>query len=570
MVGDTIFSPSYISLFTDLPANQWVYFHQICFAFMAQQHGYCFNSSKMTAAKRLTLTLAAAPSILASMHDRFAGLYQQSSNYYQKYLEISPTVDQLISDCLDSSNDPCCPLTPKQLVNEASRIHQHILSFSQKNDFENSFSLPPFFTLIPVDTPHLTTQTSKIEDGELSNSSPSTTVKTNPKEIVKRVDLEEDDGDYNPATLLMESIKTAERYQGGMKRVDGSDELGSHADALEELDINEVVRSSHQVKSIFQADIAYEVIVQDEDGQLEKSKNSFIYNEWNFRKKSYLKNWCVVSEICPAEVESSEICPADFIKQVRESHGKHIKELRHRIEQIALSRQWRNRQYDGEEIDLDAVIDAITSIRSGHSPSEKLYQRRHKSLKDISMLILLDASLSSDSWVEGRRVMDIAKETVAILAEVLDGMFEEVAIMAFNGKTRRECQYHIIKEFNHSWNSSLPRLIGIAPDGYTRIGAALRHSLNKIEHINTNKRVIVLLSDGKPTDYDTYEGKYGIHDVRQVVREAKQKNIDVFSLAIDQDAKYYFPQMFGKNNYKILNHPQQLPDHFISLLSTLL
>ena len=161
-------------------------------------------------------------------------------------------------------------------------------------------------------------------------------------------------------------------------------------------------------------------------------------------------------------------------------------------------------------------------------------------------------------------------KTIAILGEVLDGLFENVAIMAFNGKTRRQCHYHIVKEFDHPWKSSLPRLMGVVPDGYTRIGAALRHSLTKIKMVNSHQRVIVLLSDGKPTDYDTYEGKYGIQDVRQVVREAKQNNVDIFSLAIDQDAKYYFPQMFGKNNYRILNHPQQLPDHFISLLSRLL
>ncbi|MDB9786534.1 VWA domain-containing protein, partial [Bacteriovoracaceae bacterium] len=114
------------------------------------------------------------------------------------------------------------------------------------------------------------------------------------------------------------------------------------------------------------------------------------------------------------------------------------------------------------------------------------------------------------------------------------------------------------------------RITNIVPTGYTRIGVSLRHSIHLLDKTKVKNKVIILLSDGKPTDYDAYEGKYGIADVRQCVREASAENVKIISLAIDKDAKFYFPQLFGTQNYQIISRANELPTQLIKLFSKLL
>ena len=76
---------------------------------------------------------------------------------------------------------------------------------------------------------------------------------------------------------------------------------------------------------------------------------------------------------------------------------------------------------------------------------------------------------------------------------------------------------------------------------------------------------MILLSDGKPNDYDKYEGKHGINDTKQALRELKQNNINSFAMAIEAEARYYLPQMFGQNHYRILSEPNELLPTLIAL-----
>ncbi|MCB0342929.1 MAG: VWA domain-containing protein [Pseudobdellovibrionaceae bacterium] len=569
LVGDTMFCTPSISTSQETSENILAYLHQVCFSIVARDLGHSLDYKSTTPGSRLESTLEALPEIFAAMRDLYPMLVENSRPLYQAYLdteqakssadrEADKYLQCFFADHIQgkSTNTTAIQLNPEPLVDSIGPV--------------KGFVLPPFLALLPIQN---VIQFHRDDRSELPvnqrNSEKKTVLQCQPKEIIKRVDLKENENS-NPVSLLMEGVQTADIFSGGLKRVDGSDEMEEHGESLEDLNIQEVVRSNHETNSIFKADIAYEVeSLDDETFQAsDNAANQFIYEEWNFKKRKYLSNFCKLTDQRPPLIEDKSAYESQYHDIVK-AHQKQIRNLRHQVEQIFHSRRWKNRQRQGEEIDMDSFIDGLSSLKAGQSSDERFYLSKSRRARDVSALILLDASLSSDSWVDGRRVLDITKEAVVVLHEALEGVFEKISVTAFNSRTRNNCNYFTIKDFSQTWKSSLPYLMALQPSDYTRIGVAIRHSIEKMQRVSSQRKVIILLSDGKPTDYDAYEGKYGIHDVKQALDEAKQKEIDVFSLAIDQEAKYYFPQMFGKNNFRVINHANELADEFVSLCTRL-
>ncbi|MBT4790061.1 MAG: VWA domain-containing protein, partial [Halobacteriovoraceae bacterium] len=333
------------------------------------------------------------------------------------------------------------------------------------------------------------------------------------------------------------------------------------------LNIKEITRSSTQAQSIFKADISIKLDYSDEDEEgVDKAASQFYYDEWNLQTNRYKKSWCTVNQkTIPMPLDKTEFIKyhADIINK----HRSEIVELRRLFNNALYDRRPKKRQIDGGDIDIDALINAHADIKSGHTPSNKLYISKTHTPADLAVCLLLDSSLSADSYVSGRKIVDIAKESIIVIQEVIDGLFENLMIATFFSNTRKNSSYNIIKGFDENWKVVQSRLENMVPTGYTRIGTSLRHSIHELGLTKVKNKVIILISDGKPTDYDAYEGKYGIADVRQCVREAKTQNIDILSLAIDKDAKFYFPQLFGVQNYQIISGANELPTQMIKLLS---
>ncbi len=124
-----------------------------------------------------------------------------------------------------------------------------------------------------------------------------------------------------------------------------------------------------------------------------------------------------------------------------------------------------------------------------------------------------------------------------------------------------------LKAFDESWKAGRYRVGAIEPHGYTRIGASIRHAGALLEKQPSGNKWIILISDGKPNDYDTYEGKYGVKDVKQSLRELHARNINTFALAVEAQARYYLPQMFGQNHYQILTNTNELLTALVKLFT---
>ena len=177
------------------------------------------------------------------------------------------------------------------------------------------------------------------------------------------------------------------------------------------------------------------------------------------------------------------------------------------------------------------------------------------------MVVLLDTSFSTDAWIAGRRILDVEIEALIVLAAALEGYVEEEVLVAtFHSQTRNSVRFGVLKQFEQSWREARELAPSLAPQGYTRIGAAVRHATALLQASDARHKLLLLVSDGKPTDFDRYEGNYGVEDIAHAVREAAASSIQTFGLAIEQEAKLYLARMLGAGRYRILPSTEGLPD----------
>jgi nitric oxide reductase activation protein len=377
------------------------------------------------------------------------------------------------------------------------------------------------------------------------------------REGVRKITLDDAPLEDNPMTHSFEKVHTVEEYSGGRKNVDGSDELSAHGDALDEIEMREVVRSRERAHSLYRAEVTFDDDQAGVDVADPALEGGIAYDEWDERARRYRKEHCrvfVSHAARPLDLARS----LGAVRAIVHKNARQVRDLESRFERIERARRERGRQPDGTDIDLDAMVERHGALAAGHTGEDKLYVARRPHVQDLAVLILLDASLSSDAWVEGRRVLDVAKESVIVLGEALSRLSVQASVAAFFSNTRRDCRFVVVKSFDAEWHPATARLATVAPTAYTRIGPALRHGAHLLEATQARRKLLLMIGDGKPTDFDRYEGRYGIGDVRQAVREAEQRGIHTFALAIDGTARRQLPQMFGPKGFEVLARPDDL------------
>ncbi len=355
-----------------------------------------------------------------------------------------------------------------------------------------------------------------------------------------------------------EKVETAEEFGGNFRDFDGDDDLEDHSNALDELNMKYTVRVDDTVHSVYQADFIENTTVS-ESADFDSSGVHICYDEWDYSKRIYKENFC---KVYPKTLLKSNV---SYYKKTLLKNNSTLIGLRKMLTTVNNKYQFQRRQTQGEEFDIDAITDLFVDVHSKHTPSEKIYLSKRKKIKDLSILLLLDISLSSDSFAAGNRVIDVEKEVSILFGELLNEFNIDFSINCFYSKTRNHSTYMTIKGFDEDWNKTKFKVGAVEPSGYTRIGAALRHSGALLDKRETKNKWVILISDGKPNDYDKYEGKYGVNDVKQALRELNERQRNSYALAIEASAKYYLPQMFGQNHYQILTTPVELLKSLVQL-----
>lgn len=385
-----------------------------------------------------------------------------------------------------------------------------------------------------------------------------TTLKAKAIEEVISIEVDKKQQEDYVLTHNFEKVDTAEEFDGVWRDFDGDDDLKAHENALDELNMKFTVRVDDTTHSVYQADFIENTTISESAERDEKGYH-LSYDEWDYSKNIYKDNYC---KIYPVTQLKTDI---PYYQKTVAQHATTLIGLRKMLANINNKMQQQRRQIQGDEFDTDAITDLFVDVHSQHTPSDKLYISKRKKEKDLSILVLLDMSLSSDGYADGNRIIDVEKQVSILFGEILNEYNVDFSISGFYSKTRNYATFLTLKEFEDDWNRAKNVIGAIEPNGYTRIGVALRHAGALLQKRPTKNKWVVLISDGKPNDYDKYEGKYGIQDVKQALRELHEKQVNAYALAIEAQAKYYLPQMFGQNHYQILTKPTELLQSLVKL-----
>jgi len=288
----------------------------------------------------------------------------------------------------------------------------------------------------------------------------------------------------------------------------------------------------------------------------EESQNSyenhdyeFSYNEWDHARKKYRKDWCKLNEKTIDGIDN------DFIKETLNKHRGLLKNLNRTFEALRQDEKRLKKQNYGDDIDLDAFIDAYIDLKRGREIDEKLFTKLNKIERNVAVMFMIDMSGSTSGWIN-----KMEKESLILLCESLEILGDTYGIYGFSGKTRSRCEVYKIKDFNEKYDKSVKsRICNIQAMDYTRMGASIRHLTMLLKNVEAKTKLLITLSDGKPDDVDGYRGTYGIEDTKKALIEARFLGIHTYCITIDEEAMEYLPYMYGKSNFAVINQVDKLP-----------
>ncbi|MBN32536.1 MAG: hypothetical protein CL906_01270 [Dehalococcoidia bacterium] len=345
----------------------------------------------------------------------------------------------------------------------------------------------------------------------------------------------------------------------------------------------------------------------DEDGKALEvvEDNQFLYDEWDFRDETYKKNWCLVNE---KKIGEGDL---QYYEETLEKYADIVADIKKQFE-LMNPETYRKikRLEEGEEQDLDLTVEAMVDLRAGISPSEKLYWRRNKVERSISVAFLLDMSASTaeaiddtDSsrdewsapdnpekymeWLRKRRsqgfrrsykrIVDLEKEGLILLLDALENLGDTYGIFGFSGYGRENVEYFTIKDLDENFSPLIPKRIDrISPLHATRMGPAVRHCTQKLLKTEEKSKFIFLISDGRPQDRgysrEGVEKEYAVNDTKKALLEAKNQGITTFCLTVDKEGHDYMKSMMEDLSYEVLDDiaslPLRIPQLYRNLTST--
>jgi nitric oxide reductase activation protein len=268
--------------------------------------------------------------------------------------------------------------------------------------------------------------------------------------------------------------------------------------------------------------------------------------------------WCTVREQRPVAGEPGEV--DDILHRHRD--------LLDRIDALIRGNELRKpvrmkKQMEGDRFDLDQVINAMIDVRSGRTPDPRFHIRVDRRERDLSVLVLLDLSESTNDIVQacGKKVLHLAREATVLLASAMERIGDRFAIHGFCSNGRHEVEYYRFKDFSWPFDAHVKaRVAGMRGQLSTRMGGALRHATQWLRQRPSDKRLILLITDGEPHDIDVHDPKYLLFDAKKAVEEASRAGIFTYCMSLDPKADQYVSRIFGARNYTVVDHIDRLPE----------
>jgi hypothetical protein len=304
----------------------------------------------------------------------------------------------------------------------------------------------------------------------------------------------------------------------------------------------------------------------DEWGK-EPISDPYHYNEWDYQIQLHRPDWATVYERRATKGN------AEDIDKILLEH----KPIAHRIRQIIdmLSPAGVQRQRgmeDGDEVDLNAAIDAMIAIRMGEQPNPRITMRNVLNTRDLAVVVLLDLSESTNEYVgnSDKTILQLTREAATLVATAIEGIGDPFALHGFSSDGRHDVQYSRLKDFNqHFDDEAKSRLAGMKGGLSTRMGTALRHAGMHLHKQQEKRKLILLVTDGEPADIDETDPQYLRFDTKKAVEELYSTGVLTYCLTLDPNADSYVKRIFGENNYTVIENVERLPEQLPLLFASL-
>jgi nitric oxide reductase NorD protein len=289
------------------------------------------------------------------------------------------------------------------------------------------------------------------------------------------------------------------------------------------------------------------------------------FPEWDYRHNTLQADHCVVQTMQARA--SSPFLPTAALRLT-------AKRVSRRLETLRDAPRPQHGQDSGDAIDLDAWIrfNADQMGQKGlHSDTPPVYTRHARSERSLATLLLADLSLSTDAYATPQsKVIDVIRDALYVFGEALSAVGDPFSIWGFSSVRRNHVRLQHLKGFDEPWNELARARVGaIKPGFYTRMGAAIRHATSQLSPRSERRRLLMLMTDGKPNDLDIYEGRYGIEDTRHAIQEAQAAGLSPFCVTIDESGHDYLPHLFGQGGYALVHRPEDLVNKLTQAWATL-
>ncbi len=290
------------------------------------------------------------------------------------------------------------------------------------------------------------------------------------------------------------------------------------------------------------------------------------YPEWDYHSKTYRPDWVSLYESLHPKGNAADI------DKLLDKHAALAKRLQQILDMLKPQHYVRVRyQEEGSELDLDVAIRSLIDLKSGSMPDPRINMIHKHDGRDIAVMLLLDLSASLADTPEGceQTILQLSQEAVALLGWSIDRLGDKFAIAGFSSNTRHEVRYQHIKGYSETWNDEVKSRLAAMEAGYsTRMGAALRHAAHYLGAQQADKKLLLVLTDGEPSDIDVSDERLLIEDAHKAVQELDQQGIFTHCVNLDPQADEYVTDIFGRN-YTVIDRverlPEKLPQLFLSL-----
>lgn len=304
---------------------------------------------------------------------------------------------------------------------------------------------------------------------------------------------------------------------------------------------------------------------------LEPGDEAFAYDEWDRELNDYRVGW---SRVIEKRVKQGE---RTFVELTRSRYRGVISSVRHQFQLMKPENLTKiNREIDGEDYDLNALVDLVIDRRSDGRQSENIYTKRLRRQRDVAVSLLLDQSSSTARTITrnplqpytfpGRRIIEIEKEGLVLMSEALEAVGDVYSINGFTSEGRRNVKFYVVKDFDEKYSEETERRIGgITFQNNTRLGAAIRHAAHKLLRQENRTKLLIILTDGRPYDHDYGDARYAREDVREALIEAKANGITPFCITIDRESEAELRDLYGDVGYTIIDDVLSLPERMPSI-----